>query len=82
MTEGKGFISIWFFIGALLAAYGVLILGSGLFGLVSPSAGAPPAPGEIPRNVMAHLHAEIWWGALLVILGGIYCIKFWPKKGQ
>ena len=64
-------ISIWFFIGALLLAYGVLILGAGLYDLVSP----PEHP-----VVLANLHAGIWWGALLVVLGLIYSIKFAPKK--
>lgn len=64
-------ISIWFFIGALLLAYGVLILGAGIYDLVSP----PEHPVHL-----AELHAGIWWGALLVILGGIYSIKFSPLK--
>jgi hypothetical protein len=35
-----------------------------------------------PRPRMANLHAEIWWGLLLVAIGGIYCYKFFPgRKG-
>ena len=34
-----GMISIWFFIGALLLIYGVLILGAGLYDLASPPEG-------------------------------------------
>lgn len=64
-------ISIWFFIGALLLAYGILILGAGLYDLASP----PEHP-----VVLANLHAGIWWGAVLVVLGLIYSIKFAPKK--
>jgi len=64
-------ISIWFFIGALLLAYGVLILGAGLYDLAHP----PEHP-----VVLAKLHAGIWWGAVLVVLGLIYSIKFAPKK--
>ncbi len=52
--HGKGFISIWFFIGVLLTAYGVLITASGFYELVSPPAHAV---------VLANLHAGIWWGA-------------------
>jgi len=69
--HGKGSLSIWFFIGALLTAYGVLILGAGLYELASP----PQFPA-----VLANLHASIWWGAVLLILGLIYFIRFYPKR--
>jgi hypothetical protein len=69
--HGPGFISIWFFIGVLLAAYGFLITGSGIYGLFVP----PEHP-----VVLAELHAGIWWGALLLIIGLFYTIKFFPKK--
>jgi len=64
-------ISIWFFIGALLAVYGVLICGSGIYGAIFP-----PPEGE--RVALWHLHADIWWGALMVILGLVYSVKFRP----
>ncbi len=61
-------VPIWFFIGCLLTVYGVLILGYGLLG-----------PSE--RHVaLAHLHADIWWGALLTVLGLVYVVKFRPNK--
>lgn len=68
-----GMISIWFFIGALLLIYGVLILGAGLYDLATP----PEHP-----VVLANLHAGIWWGALLIVLGGFYSIRFRPGRGQ
>ena len=68
-----GMLSIWFFIGVLLLVYGILILGSGLYEL-----GNPP---EHPV-VLANLHAGIWWGALLTILGLIYTLKFKPGRGN
>ncbi len=63
-------ISIWFFIGALLLVYGVLITGAGIYDLVSPSDHEP---------VLANLHAAIWWGALLILLGAFYVIRFRPR---
>jgi hypothetical protein len=66
-----GLISIWFFIGILLLAYGVLITGAGLYGLVWPPA-RPVVFGE--------LHAGIWWGALLLVLGTVYTVKFSPRR--
>jgi hypothetical protein len=67
----KGSLSIWFFIGVLLTAYGALILGAGLHELISP----PQYPA-----VLANLHAGIGWGAVLLILGLIYFIRFYPKR--
>jgi len=62
-----GMLSIWFFIGVLLLLYGALILGAGVWELSNPS--------EHPV-VMANLHAGIWWGALLVVLGAVYTLRF------
>jgi hypothetical protein len=69
--HGPGFISIWFFIGVLLTAYGVLITATGVFELASPPANPP---------VLFNLHASIWWGALLLVIGLIYFTKFFPRK--
>jgi len=64
-------IPIWFFIGSLLSVYGVLILGSGIYSLVYP-----------PEHTLAlaDLHAGIWWGILLMVIGLIYTIKYWPSQ--
>jgi len=64
-------LSIWFFIGLLLLAYGVLILGAGISDYVSP----PPHP-----LVLAELHAGIWWGGLLIAMGLFYTVKFRPGR--
>lgn len=77
MAEHKHFISIWFFIGLLLTVYGLLILGSGLYELSSPGAGAQTG---IESNVMPQLHAAIWWGGLLLVSGLVYVLSFRPGK--
>lgn len=69
--HGPGFLSIWFFIGMLLTAYGVLITATGLYELVSPPANPP---------VLANLHASLWWGIVLLIIGLVYFIRFFPRK--
>ncbi len=63
-------LPIWFFIGALLTVYGILILGAGFYGLASP-----------PTNqvVLSRLHINLWWGAGMLLLGLIYLIHFWPR---
>ena len=66
-----GMISIWFFIGVLLLIYGILIFGSGVYGLTNP-----------PDVKMTELHAGVWWGALLMVLGLFYTVKFRPGRGN
>lgn len=65
-------ISIWFFIGISLAVNGALILAAGVYQLINP----PRNPGI----VLFSLHANLWWGALLLLLGVIYCLRFSPKR--
>lgn len=67
-------VSIWFFIGISLAVNGALILAAGLYQLVNP----PASPGVILFN----LHANVWWGAVLLIIGAIYCLKFAPSRSR
>jgi hypothetical protein len=66
-------LSIWFFIGILLLAYGILILGAGIYEYVSP----PEHP-----LVLAELHAGIWWGGLLIVMGLLYTVKFRPGRNN
>ncbi|MBZ5665467.1 MAG: hypothetical protein LAO30_12765 [Acidobacteriia bacterium] len=65
-------ISIWFFIGISLAVNGALILAAGLYQLVNPPVG--------PSVVLYQLHANVWWGAALLVFGLIYCFKFAPRR--
>jgi H+/Cl- antiporter ClcA len=71
MSDTKHVIPIWFFIGILLTIYGVLILGAGLWDVLN----------GIKRDVvMAEAHAAVWWGILLLVIGGFYSIRFRPGK--
>jgi hypothetical protein len=65
-------ISIWFFIGISLAVNGALILAAGIYQLVNP----PVNPGVVLFN----LHANVWWGMVLLVFGLIYCFKFAPRR--
>ncbi|MGB8031717.1 MAG: hypothetical protein WCF30_18845 [Terracidiphilus sp.] len=67
----SGHISIWFFIGVLLTVYGAMIFGDGVFDL---------ATRQVPSVVLNNLHAPVWWGGLLLILGLFYSIRFRPRR--
>lgn len=69
MSKKGHIIPVWFFVGILLLIYGVLIMGSGLAEWSHP-----------PDTVLAELHAPVWWGGLLIVLGGVYCVAFRPGK--
>jgi len=60
-------ISIWFFIGAILTVYGAIICVANL---------VLPAP---PGVVLSNLHAGVWWGGFLFVVGLIYTIRFRPR---
>jgi hypothetical protein len=66
-------ISIWFFIGVMLTIYGWLILAYGIYEL---------ATGITDQVVLASLHAPVWWGGGLAVLGMFYLIKFRPGKAH
>ena len=64
-------ISIWFFIGLSLLVNGILIVSTGVWQIFNP-----------PANpvVLFRLHANVWWGAMLLVFGLVYCIKFAPTR--
>ena len=65
-------ISIWFFIGISLLVNGALILAAGVYQLANPP--------EDPGIVLFNLHANVWWGAILFVLGLLYCLIFRPRR--
>ncbi len=65
-------ISIWFFIGLSLLVNGVLIFGAGLYEWRNPPAH--------PTIQLFQLHANVWWGALMTVIGAWYCYHFKPGR--
>lgn len=59
-------LPVWFFIGAILLIYGVLILGQGIMEYSDPP--------------VANFHAPVWWGVVLIIVGGFFFQRFYPRK--
>jgi hypothetical protein len=68
----KHFLPIWFFIGVLLASYGILILGVGTAALFRPS--------ERSSVALPQLHLQIWWGAGMLLFGLFFVLRFWPRS--
>jgi hypothetical protein len=66
----KGEISIWFLIGVSLLVNGVLICGAGIYEYIHP---------PLEKLVLFDKHAGIWWGAILLLTGLLYCIRFVPR---
>jgi len=69
--HGSG-IPIWFFIGILLAVYGGLITG---YGIYEWTTAAYPAGVQLTG-----LHTPVWWGGTLLLVGLLYVVKFRPKR--
>jgi len=69
VSEKRHIVPVWFFVGLLLLIYGCLILATGLSEWSNP-----------PQTILAELHAPVWWGGLLVALGGVYCYFFAPGR--
>jgi hypothetical protein len=71
MGERHHIIPVWFFVGLLLLIYGGLILASGIAEWQNP-----------PPTVLANLHAPVWWGGLMVVLGSAYINVFRPRRSS
>ncbi len=69
MSEKHHIIPVWFFVGVILLIYGILILATGIYEFHSP-----------PPTVLSNLHPALWWGVLLIFLGGLFVYIHMPKK--
>jgi uncharacterized membrane protein len=67
----RGNLSIWFFTGVMLTCYGLVIFATGLWELSHP---------PVHVTVLANLHPAVWWGAILLVVGIGYLIKFTPRR--
>lgn len=64
-------LSVWFFIGALLLTYGIIILAVSILNYSHP-----------PKVVLANEHLNLWAGGLLTLVGAFYTIRFRPRKSR
>jgi hypothetical protein len=67
-------LSIWFFCGILMLAYGLVLVITGITELHNPP------PNEILLPWLESLHPTLWWGALLTAFGGFYSVRFRPGR--
>jgi hypothetical protein len=57
---------IWYFVGLILLTMGLVLVAAGLISLASPPEAKP---------VLYELHPNIWWGAVMMVIGTIYILK-------
>ena len=62
-TSSSEMKSIWYLVGLLLIAIGVVITASGIYHFIDPPA-TPP--------VLFSLHPDLWWGLVMMIAGAIF----------
>ena len=67
-------LSIWFFCGILMLAYGLVLVFTGI------SEFHNPPQNEVLLPWLQPLHPTLWWGAAMTVFGGFYSIRFWPKR--
>ena len=69
--KSGGTLSIWFFIGVSLAVNGAIICATGIYELLRP-----------PEHqvVLYNLHANVWWGGVLLIVGLFFSLRFSPAR--
>jgi hypothetical protein len=67
-------LSIWFFVGGMLSIYGIIILISNIPAFISPVVSH--------HVVLERLHAGLWWGILLILLGALFLYLHWPGKNS
>lgn len=61
---------IWYFVGLILFITGAIVVVSGIISYINPP--------EV-QKVLAETHPELWWGALMMIVGAIYIWKNYNK---
>ena len=69
MSTKSQIVPVWFFIGLLLVAYGIIITVAGVQQLFRPASYA-----------LAQYHSGLWGGIVLLMVGSFYTVRFWPGK--
>lgn len=67
-------LSIWFFCGILVLAYGVVLVFTGVTEFHHPP------PNEVLLPWLQPLHPTLWWGSIMTVLGAFYTVRFRPGR--
>ena len=83
-THHEHQVPIWFFVGMMLFVYGLLITGAGIYALGNPTEVQKHLQEHLPKIGPAatwfFLHPDIWWGAIMAVVGLLYCLRFNPLR--
>jgi len=63
--ESKKMKPIWYFVGLMLSAMGVVVLISGIVNY---------SDAEVAKTVLSDLHPALWWGAVMIVAGAIFLL--------
>lgn len=63
--EPKKMKPIWYFVGLMLTAMGVVIVLSGITNY---------SDAESSKTVLSHLHPALWWGVVMIVSGVIFLL--------
>ena len=69
MRERHHMLPVWFFIGVLLSAYGIIILITAIADWSQPSSA-----------ILSQYHPGFWGGIALLLIGGVYVLQFRPRS--
>jgi len=69
--KSGGSLSIWFFVGLCLGVNGALIFATGIYETMYPPA---------DKVVLYNLHANVWWGGILLLIGLFFSLRFSPAR--
>ncbi len=70
-TASTQTFEVWFYIGALLGLYGIILTAAGVYQWI-----------HLPATVLASRHATFWVGVALLAVGTIYLSVYWPRSGN
>jgi len=62
-------LSIWFFVGLMLAVLGVIVAAMGVYYVFKPQR----------ATVLANLNPSLWWGGIILVAGLIFLIPSWKR---
>ena len=62
-SEPRKMKPIWYFVGLMLLAMGAVVVASGIYHYLNP--------GTV-KTVLADLHPDLWWGAVMIVAGAIF----------